>query len=60
MVFPGDAVYNPQHYPAWVFLDVESEVTGQLPKGIKIPEDMSQYHAGAYITAVLVRELGLI
>jgi hypothetical protein len=35
-----------QFYPGCAQIEVESDVTGTLPEGIKIPEDLTHYGPG--------------
>jgi hypothetical protein len=38
----------PQFYPSCAQIEVQSEATGELPKGVKIPEDWQKSSEGVY------------
>jgi hypothetical protein len=42
----GPTQIEPQLYPACAQIEVESAITGELPKGIKIPEGLSNTSPG--------------
>jgi len=69
LIWPGvnetGTQIEPQFYPSCAQIEVESEaVSGELPKGIKIPEDVSKGAPGMFVPFLcwgseLMRNVGM-
>jgi len=63
LIWPGveesGTSIEPQLYPSCAQIEVESTMTGQLPKGIRIPEDFSKKSPGMSIFSVFLIYLRL-